>query len=123
MQLTTLMSLAVMGTSFVFTVAVVATINLIVSNWKGYMAADAIANFNKTAGNNAKLVLYGTNEEIIGKLLAVKEKGYDVVFVSSPFAEVLNHLVQAEKLDHRKLPTITFLCPQASQHGGDESVI
>ena len=80
--------------------------NLVVSNWDGYMAADAIDSYSAETGNGAELVLHGTNEEIMGKLIASKGKGYDVVFVSSPFAEVLNNLGLAETLDHAKLPNI-----------------
>lgn len=87
---------------------------LTVSNWDGYMAADAIDNFNAETGNTAELVLHATNEEIMGKLIASKGVGYDVVFVSSPFAEVLNNLGLAETLDHAKLPNIGNLYAEAN---------
>jgi spermidine/putrescine transport system substrate-binding protein len=87
---------------------------LTVSNWDGYMAADAIDNFNAETGNQAELVLHATNEEIMGKLIASKGVGYDVVFVSSPFAEVLNNLGLTEELDHTKLPNIANLYAEAT---------
>ena len=87
--------------------------DLVVSNWDGYMAPDAIDNFNAATGNQAQLVLHATNEEIMGKLIASKGKGYDVVFVSSPFAEVLHNLGLAEELDHGKLPNMANLYGQA----------
>ncbi len=93
--------------------------NLVVSNWDGYMAPDAIESFTKTTGNGAELVLHGTNEEIMGKLIASKGKGYDVVFVSSPFAEILNNLGLAETLDHAKLPNIENLYAQAGELAHD----
>jgi spermidine/putrescine transport system substrate-binding protein len=83
--------------------------DLVVSNWDGYMAPDAIEAFNTATGNNAELVLHATNEEIMGKLIASGGKGYDVVFVSSPFAEVLNNLGLAETLDPAKLPNMANL--------------
>ncbi len=86
---------------------------LTVSNWDGYMAADAIDSFNAQTGNEAELVLHATNEEIMGKLIASGGKGYDVVFVSSPFAEVLNNLGLAETLDHARIPNIANLYPEA----------
>ncbi|MGD9866106.1 MAG: spermidine/putrescine ABC transporter substrate-binding protein, partial [Pseudodonghicola sp.] len=92
---------------------------LVVSNWDGYMAPDAIDSFNATTGNQAELVLHATNEEIMGKLIAAKGKGYDVVFVSSPFAEVLHNLGLAEDLDHAKLPNIANLYPQATKLAHD----
>ena len=87
--------------------------NLVVSNWDGYMAPDAIESYTAATGNGAELVLHATNEEIMGKLIASKGKGYDVVFVSSPIAEVLNNLGLAETLDHAKLPNIANLYPEA----------
>lgn len=88
---------------------------LTVSNWDGYMAADAISSFNSATGNKAELVLHATNEEIMGKLIASKGVGYDVVFVSSPFAEVLNNLDLAEKLVHDKIPNLTNLYTEATE--------
>lgn len=87
---------------------------LTVSNWDGYMAADAIDSFNQTTGNEAELVLHATNEEIMGKLIASKGVGYDVVFVSSPFAEVLNNLGLAETLDQSKIPNLANLYAEAT---------
>ncbi len=88
---------------------------LTVSNWDGYMAADAIDTFNAQTGNEAELVLHATNEEIMGKLIASKGAGYDVVFVSSPFAEVLHNLGLAEELDHAKIPNIANLYTEATE--------
>ncbi len=92
---------------------------LTVSNWDGYMAPDAMENFTETTGNEAELVLHGTNEEIMGKLIASGGKGYDVVFVSSPFAEVLNNLGLAEELDHSKIPNLDNLYDAATDLSHD----
>ena len=86
---------------------------LVVSNWDGYMAPDALEAYTAATGNAAELVLHATNEEIMGKLIASQGAGYDVVFVSSPFAEVLNNLGLAETLDHAKLPNLANLYPEA----------
>lgn len=88
---------------------------LIISNWDGYMAADAIEKFNTESGNKAELVLHATNEEIMGKLIASKGVGYDVVFVSSPFAEVLHNIGLAETLDHNKIPNVANLYTEATK--------
>ncbi len=88
---------------------------LTISNWDGYMAADAVDTFNSQTGNEAELVLHATNEEIMGKLIASGGVGYDVVFVSSPFAEVLNNLGLAETLDHGKIPNLANLYTQATE--------
>jgi len=89
--------------------------SLTVSNWDGYMAANAIEKFNTETGNEAELVLHATNEEIMGKLIASGGVGYDVVFVSSPFAEVLHNLGLTEDLDHAKIPNIANLYTEATE--------
>ena len=58
--------------------------------------------------------MHATNEEIMGKLVASGGKGYDVVFVSSPFAEVLNKLGLTEPIDHAKVPNLANLYPEAN---------
>lgn len=93
--------------------------NLVISNWDGYMAPDAVADFAASTGNPAELVLHATNEEIMGKLIASGGRGYDVVFVSSPFAEILNNLGLAETLDHARIPNIANLYPEATQLAHD----
>ena len=92
---------------------------LTVSNWDGYMAPDAIEKFNSETGNEAELVLHATNEEIMVKLIASKGAVYDVVFVSSPFAEVLHKLGLAEELDHAKIPNISNLYKEATELSHD----
>lgn len=93
--------------------------NLVISNWDGYMAPDAIATFTADTGVPAELVLHATNEEIMGKLIASGGEGYDVVFVSSPFAEILHNLGLAETLDHAKLPNLANLYPEATKLAHD----
>lgn len=110
---------AVLGAGFTLCAAAVSAEELVVSNWDGYMAPDAIESFNTATGHAAELVLHATNEEIMGKLIASKGKGYDVVFVSSPFAEVLHNLGLAEDLDHDKLPNIANLYAQATELAHD----
>jgi len=93
--------------------------SLTISNWDGYMAPDAIAGFTAETGNAAELVLHATNEEIMGKLIASGGQGYDVVFVSSPFAEILHNLGLAEPLDHAKIPNLANLYPEATKLAHD----
>lgn len=92
---------------------------LTISNWDGYLAPDAIANFTAQSGFDAELVVHATNEEIMGKLIASGGAGYDVVFVSSPFAEILNQMGLAEPLDHSKIPNLANLYPEATQLAHD----
>ncbi len=91
-----------------------AAANLVISNWEGYMAEDALDAFKEATGNDAELVVHATNEEIIGKIVASGGRGYDLVFVSSPFAEVLHNLGLAEPIDHAKIPNLANLYPEAN---------
>ncbi|MGD9913903.1 MAG: spermidine/putrescine ABC transporter substrate-binding protein [Rhizobiaceae bacterium] len=88
--------------------------SLVISNWDGYMAPDAMDAFKAATGISGEVVKHATNEEIMGKLVASGGKGYDVVFVSSPFAEVLNKLGLAETIDHAKVPNLANLYPEAT---------
>jgi spermidine/putrescine transport system substrate-binding protein len=88
--------------------------DLVISNWDGYMAPDVMEQFKAATGHDGELVVHATNEEIMGKLVASGGKGYDVVFVSSPFAEVLNNLGLAEPIDHAKVPNLANLYPEAT---------
>ncbi|MCY1126488.1 spermidine/putrescine ABC transporter substrate-binding protein [Frigidibacter sp. RF13] len=87
--------------------------DLVISNWDGYMAPDAVANFSAESGEPAEMVVHATNEEIMGKLIASGGAGYDVVFVSSPFAEVLNNLGLLEPIDPAQVPNLSNLYPEA----------
>ena len=78
------------------------------------MAPDAMDAFKAATGVSGEVVVHATNEEIMGKLVASGGKGYDVVFVSSPFAEVLNKLGLAEPIDHAKVPNLANLYPEAT---------
>ncbi|WP_349252080.1 spermidine/putrescine ABC transporter substrate-binding protein [Ciceribacter sp. L1K23] len=88
--------------------------DLVISNWDGYMAPDIADTFKAATGIEIEVVNHATNEEIMGKLMASQGKGYDIVFVSSPFAEILNAQGLAEPLDKTAIPNIANLYPEAS---------
>ena len=88
---------------------------LVISNWDGYMAPDRWSASRRRPAIEAEVVVHATNEEIMGKLVASGGKGYDVVFVSSPFAEVLNKLGLTEPIDHAKIPNLANLYPEATK--------
>ena len=89
--------------------------DLVISNWDGYMAKDVAESFKKETGLEIEVVNHATNEEIMGKLMASGGKGYDLVFVSSPFAEVLNHQGLVEPIDKAAVPNIANLYPEATK--------
>jgi len=89
--------------------------DLVISNWAGYMAPDIAETFKAENGLTIEVVNHATNEEIMGKLMAGQGKGYDVVFVSSPFAHVLNGQGLLEPLGVEKVPNLKNLYPQATK--------
>lgn len=88
--------------------------DLVISNWDGYMAKDIAETFKAATGLEIEVVNHATNEEIMGKLMASQGKGYDIVFVSSPFAEILNHQSLLEPLDKAAIPNLANLYPEAA---------
>jgi len=88
---------------------------IVISNWDAYMPPELLANFTKETGIQAELSVHATNEEIMGKVTASGGKGYDVLFVSSPFAEALHKLGLAADLDHAKIPNLSNFYPEAMQ--------
>jgi spermidine/putrescine transport system substrate-binding protein len=103
-----------LGLSLAALASTASAANLVISNWDGYMAPDAMDAFKTATGNTGEVVKHATNEEIMGKLVASGGKGYDVVFVSSPFAEVLNKLGLTETIDASKVPNLANLYPEAA---------
>ena len=88
---------------------------IVISNWDAYMPPEMLANFTKETGIETELALHATNEEIMGKLTASGGQGFDVVFVSAPFAEALHTLGLAAELDPSKIPNLKNLYPEAQQ--------
>lgn len=87
---------------------------LVISNWDGYMPAELPEQFAKATGIEAEVSFHATNEEIMGKVVASRGKGYDVLFVSSPFAEALNQLGLTASIDASKIPNMKNLYPEAN---------
>ncbi len=96
---------------------------IVVSNWDGYMPKDMAEQFKKATGHDLEVTVHATNEEIMGKVTANKGEGYDVLFVSGQFAQALNALGIADKLDHAKLPNLANLYPEgkALKHDPDNT--
>jgi spermidine/putrescine transport system substrate-binding protein len=86
---------------------------IVISNWDGYMPKELLENFTKDTGIQAEMSVHATNEEIMGKVTAGGGKGYDVLFVSSPFAEALKKLNLIADLDASKIPNLSNLYPEA----------
>ncbi|WP_342643296.1 polyamine ABC transporter substrate-binding protein [Rhodoligotrophos ferricapiens] len=88
---------------------------LTISNWDGYMPDDLLDRFKQATGIEAELTLQSTNEEIMERVTAAGGKGYDVIFIAAPFAQVLKQKELLAELDHQKLPNLKNLYPEASR--------
>jgi spermidine/putrescine transport system substrate-binding protein len=88
---------------------------IVISNWDGYMPKDLPEKFKAATGLDVEVAVHATNEEIMGKVTASGGEGYDVLFVSSPFAEALNKLGLLSPVDHSKVPALANLYPEANE--------
>ena len=88
---------------------------LVISNWDGYMPKDMAEKFKAETGIDLEVAVHATNEEIMGKVTASGGEGFDVLFVSSPFAEALNKLQLLAPIDHAKIPNLANLYAEAGQ--------
>jgi spermidine/putrescine transport system substrate-binding protein len=88
---------------------------VVVSNWDGYMPKDMAEKFKAATGLDLEVAVHATNEEIMGKVTASGGEGFDVLFVSSPFAEALSKLGLLAPIDAAKIPNLKNLYAEASQ--------
>lgn len=88
---------------------------VVVSNWDGYMPKDIAEKFKAATGLDLEVAVHATNEEIMGKVTASGGEGFDVLFVSSPFAEALNKLGLTAAIDPAKIPNLKNLYAEANQ--------
>jgi spermidine/putrescine transport system substrate-binding protein len=88
---------------------------VVVSNWDGYMPKDMAEKFKAATGLDLEVAVHATNEEIMGKVTASGGEGFDVLFVSSPFAEALNQLGLLAPIDAAKIPNLKNLYTEATQ--------
>lgn len=86
---------------------------IVISNWDGYMPKGMLDAFTAETGIKTELAIHATNEEIMGKVTASGGQGFDVLFVSSPFAEALQKLKLLAPLEPAKIPNATNLYPAA----------
>ncbi len=94
---------------FCFFINGIVKADIVVSNWDGYSPPDIMDTFKESTGISGEMSFHATNEDIMGKVVASKGKGYDVLFVSSPFAEALHNLGLLSYIDHSKIPNIKNL--------------
>ena len=77
-------------------------------NWSDYLPDEVIKDFEKETGIKIVLDLYSSNEEMYTKV-AAGNSGYDIVFPSADYQEIMIKQDMFEKLDKSKLPNISEL--------------
>jgi spermidine/putrescine transport system substrate-binding protein len=90
-------------------------VTLQVMNFANYMPEDIVERFREATGHTIELTLTSSNEDAIAKLDASPEGTYDVVFLTSPFAEAFINADRLEPLDHEQIPNLANLYPEASE--------
>jgi len=86
---------------------------IVISQWESYMDPELVDKFTKETGINVEFQVHASNDEIVGKLAASQGKGYDVVFVSQMYVEVLQKMGLLAELDHNQIPNLKLLYPEA----------
>jgi spermidine/putrescine transport system substrate-binding protein len=107
--------LARLSLAMVFSAPLAQAEELLVSTWDGYLAPETADNFEKLGGTRVVTDIHATNEEIMAKVLAGNGAGYDVLFVSSPAAEILHGKGLLAEIDPAQVPNLKNLYPEASQ--------
>ena len=103
------------GLAIIASISAAQADKLVISNWDGYMPKDIAEKFKAETGIDLEIAVHATNEEIMGKVTASGGEGFDILFVSSPFAEALNKLGLLAPVDHAKIPNIANLYAEANQ--------
>jgi spermidine/putrescine transport system substrate-binding protein len=93
--------------------------SLVISNWEGYMPEDLPQRFEEATGVPVTVTYHADNEDIVGKLTAGGDSGIDVAFVSAQYAKPLHELGIITTLDHRQIPNLANLYPEAMQLQND----
>ena len=77
-------------------------------NWSSYTPSAVIDEFEKEYGVHVSIDNFSSNEELFAKLLSGAE-GYDLIFPSQDYTEIMIHLGLLEKLDHSQLPNLKYV--------------
>lgn len=88
---------------------------LTVSNWAGYYPEDLATQVESAIGVPLTIANHATNEEIMAKLTAGGDSGFDVAFVSGQYAQALNDAGLLEPIDAAQIPNLSNLYPEATQ--------
>jgi spermidine/putrescine transport system substrate-binding protein len=88
---------------------------LTVSNWAGYYPEDLAAQVEAANGTPVTIANHATNEEIMAKLTAGGDSGFDVAFVSGQYAQALYEAGLLAPIDKAQVPNLANLYPEATE--------
>ena len=77
-------------------------------NWSDYLPEEVIKGFEQETGIKVTLDLYSSNEEMYAKI-SQGGTGYDIIFPSADYQEIMIKQEMLEKIDKTKIPNISEL--------------
>ena len=80
-------------------------------NWTYYTPDDLVADFEKETGIDVIIDNFASNEEMFAKVMAGGAGGYDIIFPSSDYTQIMINLELLSKLDHAQIPNIKYISP------------
>lgn len=84
---------------------------VVVYNWTEFIPQDVLTDFEKETGIKVVYSIFESNESMFAKVKMLGGKGYDVIFPSSYFVDLMSKENLLHTLDHSKLPNLTHLDP------------
>ncbi|MDX6750614.1 spermidine/putrescine ABC transporter substrate-binding protein [Geminicoccaceae bacterium 1502E] len=82
-----------------------------VYNWDTYIGENTLEEFTEATGIKVRYDLYGSNEELFGKLRE-GNPGYDVVVPTDNYVQRMRAAGMLAQLDHALLPNLVNLAPR-----------
>lgn len=77
-------------------------------NWSSYTPSAVIDEFEEEYGVHVSIDNFSSNEELFAKLLSGAD-GYDIIFPSQDYTEIMINLDMLDKLDHSKMPNLQYV--------------
>ena len=92
---------------------------VIVYNWSEYIPQDVLDKFTEETGIKVVYSTFESNEAMFAKLKLLRGKGYDVVFPSAYFVQLMAQNKLIQPIDKAKIPNIGNLDPSMLNAGYD----
>lgn len=78
-------------------------------NWTYYIPDSLVAKFEQETGYKVVIDNYSSNEEMFAKISAGGGKGFDLIFPSADYTQIMINLNMLQKIDKTQLPNIEYL--------------